>query len=317
MRIVMLEPLGISEDKVMELAKPFIDNGHEFMYCGSKIEIEEEVIKRALGADVLMSANSPLSNKVINSAPDLKMISVAFTGVDHVDAVACKAKNVIVSNAQGYCTDAVVELTFGLILATLRNIVPCHGRTKEGNTKDGLVGNELNGKTIGIIGTGAIGRRVAEIAKVFKCKLIGYDTYQSKEAIELGLEYVELDKLFAESDIITLHTPLIEETKHLVNKDRIDLMKPTSILINAARGPVVDSVALAQALNEGKIAGAGIDVFEVEPPVPTDHPLLNAKNVVLTPHVAFATKESIYRRAEITFENISAWMNGTPQNVKL
>lgn len=313
----MLEPLGVTEERVMSLAQPFIDLGHEFDFCGSKIESEDEVIAKASKADVLIIANSPLSGKVIRSAPNLKMISVAFTGVDHVDAAACKERGIVVCNAQGYCTHAVAELAFGLILAALRNIVPCHARTKDGLTKDGLVGNELFNKTVGIIGTGAIGRRVGEIAKAFNCKLIGYDMFQSKEAKEMGIEYVELDRLFAEADIITLHTPLTDETKHLVNKERIALMKPTALLINAARGPVVDSEALAAALNAGKIAGAGLDVFEMEPPVPTDHPLLNAKNVVLTPHVAFATKESIFRRAEITFNNISAWMNGKPENVRI
>jgi len=317
MRIVMLEPLGVSEEKIMSLAKSFIERGHEFYYCEKKIENEEEKIEKAKHADVLIIANSPLSGKVIRSCPNLKMISVAFTGVDHVDHAACKEKGIIVCNAQGYCTDAVAELVFGLILSVLRNIVPCHMRTKQGGTKDGLIGNELRGKTVGIVGTGAIGRRVAEIAKVFNCKLLGFDICKNQQAIDIGIEYTSLEKLFAESDIITLHTPLTEETMHLVNKQRIDLMKPTAVLINASRGPVVDSTALAQALNEERIAGAGIDVFEMEPPVPLDHPLLNAKNVVLTPHVAFATKESILRRAEITFNNILAWEKGKPENVKI
>ncbi|MDP4088783.1 MAG: NAD(P)-dependent oxidoreductase [Bacillota bacterium] len=317
MRIVMLEPLGIAEEAVMRLAQPLIGKGHEFSFCGSKIQSEEEVIARAADADVLIIANSPLPAKVINAAEKLKMISVAFTGVDHVDAAACKEKGVLVANAQGYCTDAVAELTLGLILSTLRNIVPCNEVTRQGKTKDGLVGNELYGKTIGIIGTGAIGTRVAEIAKVFGCKLLGYSRHESEHARNIGVEYVELEELLSKSDIVTLHTPLTDATKLLINKERLSLMKPTSILINAARGPVVDSKALADALNENRIAGAGIDVFEVEPPVETDHPLFNAKNVIVTPHIAFATKESIYRRAEITFDNITAWMNGERKNVKI
>lgn len=317
MKIVMLEPLGIREEAVMSLAKPFMEQGHEFVYCGSKIETEEEVLSRASGADVFLIANSPLSGKVIRSAPNLKMISVAFTGVDHVDAAACRERSILVSNAQGYCTNAVAELTFGLILSALRNIVPCDSRTREGKTKDGLVGNELSGKTLGIIGTGAIGCRVAEIAKVFGCRLLGWSRTQKAEAREVGIEYVSLEELLKNSDIVSLHTPLTDETKLLINRDRIALMKPTALLINTARGAVVDSAALASALNEGLIAGAGIDVYEMEPPVPADHPLLTAKNVTLVPHIAFATKESIFRRAEITFDNISAWMEGKPRNVKL
>ncbi len=317
MKIVMLEPLGISEESVMSLAKPFIDQGHEFVFCGKKIETEEETISRATGADVFIIANSPLSGKVIRSAPNLKMISVAFTGVDHVDKAACTEKNLLVSNAQGYCTDAVAELAFGLILSVLRNILPCDARTREGRTKDGLVGNELSGKTIGIVGTGAIGRRVAEIGKVFGCKVLGYSRTQNDEAKAMGIQYLPLGELLKQSDIVSLHTPLTDETKNLISRERIALMKPNAILINTARGAVVDNKALAEALNEGRIAGAGIDVFEAEPPIPTDHPLNSAKNTTLTPHIAFATKESMFRRAQITFGNISSWMAGKPENVKI
>ena len=315
MRIVMLEPLAVAEETVLELAKPLTDLGHEFVFCGAKLT-EEEQIERAKGADVFVIANSPLSEKVIEAAPDLKLISVGFTGVDHVPTL-CNEKGILVCNAQGYCTDAVAELTFGLILDIYRNILPCHDRTKEGKTKDGLVGNELKGKTIGIVGTGAIGNRVAEIAKVFGCKLIGYSRTEHADSKAIGIEYRPLDELMQTADIITLHTPLTPETKLLINKERIGMMKPNAILVNVARGGVVDSEALAEALNEGKIAGAGIDVFEVEPPIATDHPLLHSKNTVLTPHVAFATKESMVRRCGMVIDNITAWLDGTPINVKM
>lgn len=317
MRIVMLEPLGIAEEAVMKLAQPLIEKGHEFAFCGSKIQSEKEAAAKAADADILIISNSPLSAKVINAAEKLKMISVAFTGVDHVDSAACIEKGVLVANAQGYCTSAVAELAIGLILSTLRNIVPCNEGTRQGKTKDGLVGNELYGKTVGIIGTGAIGARVGELVKVFGCKLLGYDKYESEYARNIGIKYVELEELLSKSDIVTIHAPLTDETRLLINKERLSLMKPTSILINAARGPIVDSKALADALNEGRIAGAGIDVFEAEPPVETTHPLFNAKNTIVTPHIGFATKESIYRRAEITFDNITAWMNGERKNVKI
>ncbi len=313
----MLEPLGVSEEKIQALAKSFEKQGHSFVPCYSKIEDNNEMMAKAKGADVFIIANTPLDNDVINAAENLKMISVAFTGVDHVDAGLCKERGIVVCNAQGYCTDAVAELTFGLILSKLRNIVPCDAVTREGKTKDGLVGNELLGKTVGIIGTGAIGRRVGEIAKVFGCKLLGYDKYQSDEAKNVGISYTSLDQLLSESDIITLHTPLTDETKLLINKEKLAMMKPSALLINCARGPVVDSEAVAEALNTDKLAGAGIDVYEIEPPIATDHPLLHAKNAVVTPHVAFATKESIQRRAQITFDNIAAWMDGKPQNVKI
>jgi len=313
----MLEPLGIAEDQVMNYANLLIKNGHDFQFCSNKLINEDEIMLRASVADVLLIVNSPLSAKVIKSAKNLKMISVAFTGVDHVDAAACREKGIVVCNAQNYSTITVAELVFGLILSVLRNIIPCDKVIREGKTKDGLVGSELYGKTMGIVGTGAIGRRVAEIAKVFGCKLLGYDTSENLEAKKLGITFVDLERLLKESDVVTLHTPLTDKTEKMMNQDRINMMKPTSILINAARGPIVDSYALARALNEGKIAGAGIDVFEIEPPIPIDHPLISAKNAILTPHIAFAAKESLLRRAEITFNNIMAWINGKPENVKI
>ena len=242
------------------------------------------------------------------------MISIAFTGVDHVNMDFCRQNNITVCNASGYANQAVAELVFGLIISLKRNIISYNTVVRQGKTRQGFIGNELSGSKMGIVGTGAIGMRVAEIAKVFDCELIGYDIEQNKKAIQLGLKYVELDELMKESDIISLHVPLLESTKNLISQEKIRLMKPHAILINAARGAVIDNKALAKALNQNKIAGAGIDVFEMEPPIPKNHPLLNSKNSVLTPHVAFATHESFHKRAEIVFENIFKWFEGCPQN---
>lgn len=317
MRIAMLEPLGVNKEAIDSLAKPLIEQGHEFIPCYNKIEDKDALIAQAAGADVFIIANSPLSGEVIKSNPNLKMISVAFTGIDHVDIQACKEQGVTICNAAGYSTHSVAELTFGLILSTLRNIGPCDTATREGKTRAGLVGNEIYNKTLGIIGTGAIGRRVAQIGKAFGCKVLGYSRTERQDAKDIGITYVNLEELLRESDIVSLHVPITDETKLLINKERIELMKPSSILINAARGGVIDSEALAEALNNDQIAGAGIDVFEMEPPIPQEHPLLNAKNVVLAPHVAFATDESMLRRAEITFDNITKWLKDEPQNVML
>ena len=170
MKFVMLEPLGIDKDKVMNFAKPLLDKGHELVFCGNRLD-HDETLLRAASADVLIIANSTLGGDVIRAAKNLKMISVAFTGVDHVDADACREKGIIACNAQGYCTITVAELVMGLILNILRNIIPCNNLVRHGKTKDGFVGNELYGKTIGIIGTGAIGARLAELAKAFGCRL--------------------------------------------------------------------------------------------------------------------------------------------------
>lgn len=317
MKIVMLEPLGVKEEKVMEMAKPFIDAGHEFVFCGAPAKSEDEKIEWAKGADVFIIANSPLSAAVINAAENLKMISVGFTGVDHVDMEACEKKGVRVCNAQGYATDATAEMTVAMMLACLRNIVPYNQVVREGGTMHGYQHNTLKGKTIGIVGTGAIGRRVGELTKAFGCRLIGYDVAENPAALELGMEYKDLDALFAESDIVTMHAPLLDSTKHLANKERIGKMKETAILVNCARGPLVDSEALADALNQGRIAKAGVDVFEMEPPIPAEHPLLNARNIILTPHVAFYSEESLADRVGIVCDNITAWMEGNPVNVKL
>lgn len=316
MQIVMLEPLGIKEELLQKLSSALTAQGHEFI-AYERSEDPSVQIGRVKNADVLILANLPLKGEVIRSAAYLKMISVAFTGIDHIDTKACEENGITVCNAAGYSTNSVAELTFCFILDVLRKVIPCDTVVRSGGTKAGLIGNELAGKTVGIVGTGAIGMRVAEIANAFGCKLLGYSRTERKSAGSLGLKYVPLEELMACSDIVTLHTPLNDETKQLVNRERISLMKPTGILINTARGPVVDSAALAEALNNGVIAGAGIDVYETEPPLGTDHPLLNAKNIVATPHIAFATHEAMAKRAAITFDNISCWLDGQPKNVMI
>ncbi|MHB8130829.1 MAG: 2-hydroxyacid dehydrogenase [Mobilitalea sp.] len=314
MKIAMLEPLGVSKEIIDQLSKRLKDENHELVTYDNVTKDVEELKRRALGADVLIIANNPLPGEVIKSSEKLKFISVAFTGIDHVDKAACMEKGVKISNAAGYSTQAVAELVIGMIICKLRNIVECNTVVRQGKTKDGLVGFELAGKTVGIVGTGAIGLKTAEILKAFGCKLLGYNRSVKKEGQELGIQYVELNELLKESDIITLHTPLTEETKFLINKDNLKLLKPNALLINCARGQVIDIDATAQALKENKLAGAAIDVFEIEPPLPMDHVLFGAENALLTPHVAFATKESMVRRAEITFNNIYSWLEGNQIN---
>ena len=317
MKIAMLEPLGVSAEIIDQLSVRLTKENHEFIAYDSVTKDPEELKKRAEGADVLIIANNPLPREVIKASENLKFISVAFTGIDHVDKAACVEKGVKISNAAGYSTEAVAELVIGMIISKLRNIVECNTVVREGKTKDGLVGFELAGKTVGIVGTGAIGLRTAELLKAFGCKLLGYNRSERKEAKELGIQYVSLEQLLKESDIITLHTPLTEETKFLINKENLGLLKPNALLVNCARGQVIDMEATAQALKEKKFAGAAIDVFEIEPPLPTNHILFDAPNALLTPHVAFATKESMVRRAEITFNNIYSWLEGNQINKML
>ena len=315
MKIVVMEPLGVAVEKIENLSAALKSAGHEFIYYTTKETQQDKLLARVQDADIIMLANQPLNSDIINACPNLKMLSVAFTGVDHVALDACRARKIMVCNAAGYSTNAVAELPFGLAISVIRNIVPCDARCRNAETKDGLVGFELFGKTFGVVGTGAIGSRVAKIAAAFGCKVLAYSRTEKQELIGAGVKYVRLDALLAQSDFVSLHVPLTDATRNLINAEAISKMKQGAVLLNTARGGVVDSRALADALNAGKLAGAGIDVFEGEPPIAKNHPLCSAKNTVLTPHVAFASREALEARADIVFANIEKWLAGAPQNV--
>ncbi len=315
MNIVLLESLGIPDSLLNEYAKQLKEAGHHFAAYPKDTDPEVQ-IERARQADVIMIANMPLSGQVISACEHLKFIDVAFTGVDHVDLEAAKSRGIKVSNAAGYSTEAVAELTICLILSLLRNVPKVEARCREGKTKDGLVGCELMGKTVGIIGAGAIGMRTAELCSAFGCKVLGYKRRLTGNEPSF-IEFLPLDELLSRSDIVSLHCPLNDESRHLINRDTIGKMKKGAYLINAARGPVVDSNALAEALDSGYLSGAGIDVFETEPPLDPDHPLLKSKNTIVTPHVAFASEQSMEARAKIVFDNITNWMEGHQSNIIL
>ena len=315
MKIVIIEPLGITPEKLAEATAAVKARGHEIIAYDTREDEPEKLAQRGKDADVIIIANQPFRKNVIEKCEKLKLLSVAFTGVDHVDVDFCKEKGITVCNAAGYSTNAVAELAFGLAISVLRNIPACDAVCRKEGTKAGLVGGELFGKTFGVIGTGAIGGKVAKIAQAFGCKVIAYSRTVKPEMQGLGIEYLPLDEVLRQSDIVSVHVPLSEKTRGLIGEKEIALMKKNAILLNTARGPVVDSAALAAALNEERIAGAGIDVFEMEPPVPADHPLLHSKHTVVTPHVAFASHEALFTRAQIVAENILKWEDGTPQNL--
>ncbi len=314
MRIVLLESLGVDKDYLDSLISPLVDEGHSFLSY-SRSDDDTENIDRLVGADVAIVANMPLGGEVISASNNLKMISVAFTGYDHVDMSSCGSRGITVSNCAGYSTESVAELALGLSLAVVRKIVPCDDAVRAGKTKDGLIGNQLAGKTVGVVGTGAIGVKVAAVFKALGCNVVAYSRSQRDEVLSMGISYVSLEELMASSDLVSLHLPCNGDTTGLIDRDMILSMKRSSILINTARGPIVDNKALADALKSGAIAGAGIDVFDMEPPLPEGYPLLNAPNCVLTPHVAFATPEALERRAVIALDNVKRWIEGKPQNV--
>ncbi|ALR90629.1 2-hydroxyacid dehydrogenase [Clostridium butyricum] len=312
MKLSILEPLGVKKEKFLDMAEKVLGDRVEITYYDNRVEDSETLIERSKDAEIVVLSNFQYRKDVIEKCPNLKMICVAFTGVDHVDIDYCKDRGITVCNCAGYSTVAVADLVFGLLINIYRNIVECNIVTRKGGTKNGLVGFELEGKKFGVIGTGAIGMRVANIAKAFGCEVYAYSR-TVKEGKEI--KYVDLNTLLSTCDVISLHVPLNENTKGLINEENIKLMKKNAVLINTARGPVVDSKALSDALKNNIIAGAGIDVFEIEPPIPVDHVLFNAPNLIVTPHVAFATKESMVKRAEIVFDNIDKYINGSSQNV--
>ena len=315
MKIVLLESLGIPEESLQRRVAPLLRAGHTFEAYPRSTD-PDELIARCTGAQAVMLANMPLPGRVIDACDVLQFIDIAFTGVDHVDLDAARRKSVTVSNASGYSTTAVAELTVCMMLSLLRNVSAVEARCRAGRTKDGLVGCELAGKTVGIVGTGAIGLRVAALCHAFGCEVIAYSRTQRADAPDY-VRYVPLDALMTLSDVVTLHCPLTEETRGMINEQRLALMKPGAILINAARGGVVDTRALADALESGRLGGAGVDVFDSEPPLCTEHPLLHTPNTLVTPHVAFATAESMEPRADIVFDNLNQWLQGHPVRLVL
>lgn len=312
MKISILEPLGISEATVSALQAELLEKNIEVVYYNTAPANDEEKIARAKDADILMLANMPLRQEVLEACPKVKLISVAFTGVDHVDVAYCKARDITVCNCSGYANEAVSELVIGMAISLYRKLGACDAVTRDGKTRAGLLGFELSGKTVGIVGAGAIGLKTAALFRAFGCKVLAYN--RTPKTVE-GIEFVSLEELMKNADIVSLHVPLTVDTKGLIGIDLLRIMKKNAILINTARGPVVDSVALANALKEGNIAGAAIDVFDVEPPIPSSEPLLFAPNCILAPHVGFATQEALEKRAVIAFTNIKKWFEGTPQNV--
>lgn len=312
MKIAIIEPLGIDEKAVEKLKQDFLPENIELVYYNSAPQDDEEKIKRSEDADIVMLANMPLRKNVLEKCSKLKMISVAFTGVDHIDMDYCKANDIMVCNCSGYANEAVCELVFGMVVDLYRNIFAADESVRTGKTKVGLSQFELCGKKFGIIGAGAIGLKVANVAKAFGCDVYVYS--RTPKDID-GIKFVSLDDLLSICDVVSVHVPLTKQTKDLINAENITKMKPTSLLINTARGPVVNAKALADALKNNIIAGAGVDVFDNEPPIAMDNPLLNAPNVVLTPHIGFATKEAMEKRAVIAFTNINKYLMGKPQNV--
>lgn len=314
MKIVLAEPLGISPKLLEQYAGDIRALGHEFISYSARPESTAELCRRVEDADAVLLANMHFPAEAIHAGKRLRYLDIAFTGVDHVELDACKEKGIAVSNASGYSDIAVAELAFGLMLALSRRLFPCDCAARREGTKEGLIGTELFGKTLGVVGAGKIGTAVIRIALAFGMKVLAHSRTVKSELEKLGVTFLPLEDLMGQSDIVSIHVPQNSRTLNLISREQLERMKPTAMLINTARGPIVDNAALAELLQEGRIAAAGIDVFEMEPPIPKDHPLTTAPNTILTPHVAFATREALERRAAIVFDNLKSWLSGTVKN---
>ena len=315
MNIALLEPLGVPAETIDELSRPLIETGHNFTYYDTKTTAAAELARRSAGADVVMIANNPYPAEAFDGADALKMIAVAFTGIDHVALDVCRERGIEVRNCAGYSDVSVAELTLGLTIDVLRKVAEGNTAVRAGQTSAGLMGREICGKTVGIVGTGHIGVTAGKLFRAFGARVLGYARHEHPEATEAGIEMVGLDELLAQSDIVSLHLPLNDSTRKSFGAQQIAQMKDGAVLINCARGAIVDNDALADALNAGKVAGASIDVFDMEPPIPASYALTQAKNCIFTPHVAFLTEEAMQRRAKIEFDNVLAYVEGRAQNV--
>lgn len=307
MKISLIDPLLV-DDKIIESHKKKIEKlGHEFQYFKKSASDDEKIIERLKDSDVAIITNNKFSKNVIKNT-NLKLIDVAFTGFNHVDIEACNEKNIIVENASGYSDDSVAELVLGLTISLMRKFNENRKNMYEDESFN-LIGQIIKGKTVGIVGTGKIGIRVIELFKAFGANILAYSRSEKDEVKNLGAKYVSLDELLKNSDIVTIHLPQNKETCGFIGQNELDLMKDKAILINCARGPIVDNDYLAKLLNEDKLR-AGIDVFDMEPPIDKNYPLRNAKNTVLTNHVGFLTQEAMDIRCEIVFDNLYKFLDG-------
>ncbi len=335
MKVTFFETAEEEKNYLTELLKPLKSLDVDF--CKDKLQTENLHI--AKDAEIIsIFINSELNNKIIDALPKLKLIATRSTGFDHIDLESAKKNGIKITNVPSYGSRTVAEFTFGLILTLSRKIFGARKQLLEGDNFDisKLKGFNLYGKTLGVVGTGKIGKNVIKIANGFEMKIIAHDIFPDKEFAEkIGFKYVNLPELLSQSDIVTLHTPYNESTHHLINKDTILFFKKGAYLINTARGELVETDALLKALTSNHLSGAGLDVLESERQLKEeisifaknsdnfkdfktlfeDHVLLDMPQVVVTPHIAFYSEEAGQEIEKTTVENIKCFLNGIPQNL--
>lgn len=284
---------------------------------------DNQIVQRATVAPHVLTNKTPLSAETIASLPEMKYVGVLATGYNIVDLEAAGQRGIVVTNIPTYGTDSVAQHSAALMLELTRHTAAHNKAVHEGQWSrcpDFCFAlapiTELTGQTLGIVGLGRIGMALAKIAQAMGMRLVAHDAVQlSAEQLDgLPVQYIELDELFKQADVISLHCPLTPQTDRLVNAKRLATMKPTAVLINTSRGPLIDHGALAKALVDGTIAGAALDVLETEPP-PTDNPLFEAPNCIITPHIAWYATAARQRLMQIAADNLNAFLDGQPANV--
>lgn len=313
MKIVLINSLNVEEDKLKQLQFELASLNHEFFYYLNPPISIEEYQNRIKDADVLIIDNIKTTGDVLKAAKKLKYLNVAFTGLDHVDLGYCKEHNITISNASGYSTEAVAELTIGLIISYLRNVLFFDKVTRDLKTKGNLFGEELENKVVGLFGFGKIARRVFELLKPFNVKILTYSHHKIKD-LPKDVSQVDFNTLLNESDIISIHTPLNEETRGIFDYSSFKMMKKKPLIINTARGPIIDKDSLIRALKEDLISGAALDVYDKEPPLDSNDPLIAFSNLILLPHIGYFTKEAMIKRFEIIKDNLFNYINGETKN---
>ncbi|RZF59956.1 D-2-hydroxyacid dehydrogenase [Sphingobacterium corticibacterium] len=283
---------------------------------------EKEIIERTKGAEIVLTNKVSLPAHIIEALPALKYIGVMATGYNMIDMDCANKQGIVVTNVPGYSTPSVVQLTFSLLLELCYHTQRHSDAVMKGKwtaSPDFCFWDypltELSGKTLGIIGFGSIGQKVADVGAAFGMSILAYSRTKTDQSHRKNFRWAaEQEELLAQADIVSLHCPLTPQTENLINAESLSIMKPSAVIINTSRGGLIDAQALADALNEGRISGAGIDVLPVEPP-PIDNPLFNAKNCLVTPHIAWATKESRLRLMDVVIGNIKSFLNGQSVNV--
>ena len=304
MKIVFLEPLGLSVEKIERECEYLRKEGHDVVIYGDRCP--DKNVERAKDADIIIESNMPLRKDFFEACPNVKMLSIAFTGLDHIDLEECERRGIVVNNAAGYSTEAVAEEAICMMIGLYRHVIENDKITRSCKGVPMSPGREIAGKTVGIVGLGAIGQKMARLAQAFGCKVIAWN--RTPKDIE-GVTLVDKETLFKEADIITLHIALNNDTRNFVSAKEINLMKKTAVIVNAARGPIVNAHDVAEALKEERIAGAAMDVYDTEHPLAEDNPLLSAPNTMLLPHIGFATEEAFALRLGIVVRNVERYLS--------